>query len=98
MFFVGVYSVWVFFMTASLNLQSLDTQNLMNTSSSVDSSTRLEPMSQSEELVSSETSPDSSKDSGINELSAGEDPAPPQTNDTLQQNSINRTKVRSIFF
>ena len=88
---------------ASLILQSLDDQNSMYTSSSADSSTRVpaqqsvEPMSQSEELVSSEASPDSSKDSGITELSAGEDPAPPQTNDSSQQNSINRTKVRTIF-
>ena len=57
-----------------------------------------EPMSQSEELGSSEASPDSSKDSGITVLSAGEDPAPLQANDTSQQNSINRTNVRSPLY
>ena len=91
-------------MIGSRFLQSLDDQSLMDTSSSVDSATRVltqqsvESLSQSEELVSSEASPDSSKDSGITELSAGEDPAPSQTNDTSQQNSINRTQVRVIFF
>ena len=86
------------FSAMCVHTQSLDEQSLTDTSSSADSSTRvltqqsIEPMSLSSvEEVGRDPSPDSSKDSGITELSTSE-----ETANALPQNMINKTKVCTI--